>query len=58
MEVNIIFDDRINAFVTNGQRIFIHSGLITNSDEHEEIIGVIAHEIGHIASGTLLEQEK
>ena len=53
VEVNIIFDDKINAFVTNGQRIFIHSGLITNSDEPEEIIGVIAHEIGHIASGHL-----
>ncbi len=53
VEVNIIFNDRINAFVANGQRIFIHSGLITNSDEPEEIIGVIAHEIGHIVSGHL-----
>ncbi|PPR78378.1 MAG: Beta-barrel assembly-enhancing protease [Alphaproteobacteria bacterium MarineAlpha2_Bin1] len=53
VEVNIIFDDRINAFVANGQRIFIHSGLITNSDEPEEIVGVIAHEIGHIVSGHL-----
>ncbi len=53
VEVNIIFDDRINAFVAGGQRIFIHSGLITNSDEPEEIVGVIAHEIGHIVSGHL-----
>ena len=53
VEVNIIFDDRINAFVTNGQRIFIHSGLITNSDDPGEITAVIAHEIGHIASGHL-----
>jgi len=53
VEVNVIYNERINAFVANGQRIFIHSGLISSSDDPSEITGVIAHEIGHIASGHL-----
>ena len=49
----IIKDKSLNAFVADGQKIFIHSGLIIESDSADEIIGVVAHETGHIAGGHL-----
>jgi predicted Zn-dependent protease len=53
VSVYIIADPTINAFVAGGQRVFIHTGLITRSDSPNEVIGVLAHETGHIAGGHL-----
>ncbi len=53
VRVHVIADGNINAFVANGQRIFIHTGLITQTRTPNEIIGVLAHESGHIAGGHL-----
>jgi predicted Zn-dependent protease len=53
VKVYIINDDRINAFVAGGQRIFVNTGLITQADTPNEVIGVLAHETGHIAGGHL-----
>lgn len=53
VRVYLINDPRINAFVTGGQRIFIHTGLITQAGTPNEVIGVLAHETGHIAGGHL-----
>ena len=47
----LVGDPSINAFVTGGQNVFIHSGLITAADNVNELQGVIAHELGHIAAG-------
>ena len=47
----LVGDGSINAFVTGGQNVFIHSGLITAADNVNELQGVIAHELGHIAAG-------
>ena len=47
----LVGDPSINAFVTGGQNVFIHSGLITAADNVDELQGVIAHELGHIAGG-------
>ena len=44
----VILDDKPNAFVTENNSIIISSGLIKFSDSYEAIIGVLAHEIGHI----------
>ena len=41
----------INAFVTSGNRMFINTGLIQQSDSVAELAGVLAHETGHIAGG-------
>ena len=51
--VIVIGETGINAFVANGQRIFINSGLITRAETPNEVIGVLAHESGHIAGGHL-----
>ena len=53
VKVYVIADDNINAFVAGGQRIFIHTGLLTKAHTPGEVIGVLAHESGHIAGGHL-----
>jgi len=57
VKMYLINDDSINAFVAGGQNIFINTGLILHSPDHEAVIGVIAHEIGHIAGGHLIRTE-
>lgn len=49
--VFLINDNSMNAFVAAGQNMFIHSGLIMKSDNANQLVGVIAHETGHIAIG-------
>lgn len=50
----ILVNDRsFNAFVANGQKIFINVGALMDSDTPNEVIGVMAHETGHIAGGHL-----
>ncbi|KAB7647662.1 M48 family metalloprotease [Polymorphobacter fuscus] len=51
VQIVLIGDPSINAFVTGGQNIFVHSGLLVAADNVGEVQGVIAHEIGHIAGG-------
>ncbi len=53
VRIHLIADREINAFVTGGQQIFFHTGLITESETPEELMGVIAHEVGHIAGAHL-----
>ena len=53
VETYIINDPSLNAFVAGGQRVFIHTGLITELDRPAQLIGVIAHETGHISGGHL-----
>lgn len=53
VQVHIIEDKTINAFVSNGMQIFIHTGLLTEAKTPNELIGVIAHETGHIQGGHL-----
>lgn len=51
VQIVLIQDDSINAFVAGGQIVYIHSGLIQAADNANEVQGVIAHELGHIADG-------
>ncbi len=51
--ISLINDRRLNAFVTNGQNIYVHTGLILEAEEPNMVIGVLAHEIGHITGGHL-----
>lgn len=55
-DINIIIldDEAINAFVAGGLNLFLHTGLILKTENPEELIGVIAHETGHIAGGHLI----
>ena len=51
VDIVLINDPSINAFVAGGQAIYIHSGLIDAADDANEVEGVIAHELGHITGG-------
>lgn len=51
VDVVLINDPSINAFVAGGQRIFVHSGLINAAGSANEVQGVLAHELGHITGG-------
>ena len=53
VRVYLIEDSGINAFVAGGQRIFINTGTLMQAKTPNEIIGVLAHETGHIAGGHL-----
>ena len=53
VKLHIINDKGINAFVARGQKIFVTSGLLMAASRPEQVIGVIAHEIGHITGGHL-----
>ena len=54
VRVHIVNDRRLNAFVAGGLNLFVTSGMLAAAEEPGEITGVIAHEIGHIASGHLI----
>jgi predicted Zn-dependent protease len=51
VDIILINDPSINAFVAGGQAIYIHSGLINAANNVDEVQGVIAHELGHITGG-------
>lgn len=55
-QVNFILvqNPGINAFVAGGPNIFLFTGLFDAADTPDEIIGVIAHELGHIRGGHLV----
>ena len=52
-KVIIVGDRSFNAFVANGQKIFVNAGSIMEAKTPNELIGVLAHESGHIAGGHL-----
>jgi predicted Zn-dependent protease len=51
VNIYIVQDDTLNAFVAGGQNLFLHTGLIMETKTPEELKGVMAHETGHIALG-------
>lgn len=54
VNIYIINDHSINAFVAGGQNIFVHTGLLRQSNHPSVAMGVLAHEAGHIAGGHLV----
>jgi len=53
IHVIIINDRSFNAFVMDGRRIFVNAGALMDAQTPNQIIGVLAHETGHIAGGHL-----
>jgi predicted Zn-dependent protease len=51
VEVVLLGNPEINAFVATGQTVYIHSGLLLAADDVGQLQGVIAHELGHVAGG-------
>jgi predicted Zn-dependent protease len=53
VEIYVVNDDTLNAFVAGGQKLFLNTGLVMRAETPEQLAGVIAHETGHIAGGHL-----
>jgi predicted Zn-dependent protease len=53
IEIRVLNNSQVNAFVLGGQRIFINTGLLIKASDPNEVIGVLAHETGHISGGHL-----
>ncbi len=51
--MRIVNDNGFNAFVVDGRNVFINTGTLVTARTPNEVIGVIAHEAGHIAGGHL-----
>lgn len=51
LQIRVIIEPSFNAFVTGENTIFVHSGMILEADNVFVVAGVLAHEIGHLASG-------
>lgn len=53
----IVNDGSLNAFVADGNNLFVHTGTIMAATSPNELAGVIAHETGHIQGGHILRQK-
>lgn len=58
VDMVLINDPSINAFVAGGQVVYLHSGLIDAADTANEVQGVIAHELGHITGGHIVRRNE
>ena len=58
IQVVIINDRAFNAFVADGHRIFVNYGALMQSETPNQIIGVLAHETGHLAGGHLAKMHE
>lgn len=58
IQVVIINDPSFNAFVADGHRIFVNYGAIMQSETPNQLIGVLAHETGHLAGGHLAKMRE
>lgn len=54
VKMYLVQDSSINAFAAEGQNIFVNTGLLQQLRTPNEVIGVLAHETGHIAGGHLI----
>ena len=54
VKMYLVQDPSLNAFAAEGQNIFVNTGLIQQLHNPNEVIGVLAHETGHIAGGHLI----
>lgn len=58
IHIYIVNDPTLNSFVAGGQNIFLNTGMLMRSETPNQMIGVIAHETGHIAGGHLARAEE
>jgi predicted Zn-dependent protease len=58
VKIYVMGDPDLNAFSAAGQNLFINTGLIEKTKNPNQLIGVIAHETGHIAGGHLARADE
>lgn len=58
VQIHLVSDPTLNAFVAGGQHLFLNTGLLMRADNASQLMGVIAHETGHIAGGHLIRGQE
>jgi predicted Zn-dependent protease len=58
LHVYLIEDRQLNSFVAGGQNEFINTGLIMRAETPNQLLGVLAHETGHVAGGHLTRAQE
>ncbi|HXY98590.1 MAG TPA: M48 family metalloprotease [Stellaceae bacterium] len=58
IHVYIVEDPQLNSFVAGGQNLFLNTGTLMRSETPNQLIGIMAHESGHIAGGHLARSEE
>lgn len=53
--MRIVKHESFNAFVVDGRSVYINTGALQQSETPNQVIGVIAHEAGHITGGHLAQ---
>ena len=56
-QIYVVNDNELNAFVSDGNRMFVNIGTIIAADTQNELTGVLAHETGHIQGGHILRHK-
>jgi|AntRauTorcE11897_2_1112592.scaffolds.fasta_scaffold00743_12 predicted Zn-dependent protease len=54
VRIILVEDHNLNAFVAGGMNIFVYAGIILEAENPGELVGVMAHETGHIAGAHLI----
>lgn len=54
VKIILVQSNDVNAFVAGGSNIFFYTGLIEKTENPGELIGVMAHELGHVSGGHLV----
>jgi predicted Zn-dependent protease len=55
VDIVLVNDSEVNAFVAGGQAVYVNSGLINEASTANEVQGVIAHELGHVVGGHAID---
>ena len=58
VHIYIVADPALNSFVAGGQNLFLNTGTILRSETPNQLIGIMAHETGHMAGGHLARSEE
>lgn len=58
VKIILVGSNEVNAFVAGGRNIFIYTGLILEAEKASEVLGVMAHELGHIQGGHLVRMRE
>jgi predicted Zn-dependent protease len=58
VQIVLLQDPEINAFVAGGQIVYLQSGLVVDAHNANEVQGVIAHELGHITGGHIIRSSE
>jgi len=58
VHIFLLQSDQVNAFVAGGMNVFLYTGLLVRTQRPSQLIGVVAHETGHIAGGHLVRLQQ